>query len=168
MWRVRRWFAMLDVDAVRALAEEYAELFPQVYLRLHRRDGKRRHLSGASRAVLLHLGQTGPLTIGECAKHLGRAQSVVSEIVEQLEKNGLLARVRDADDRRRTLVWLTDAGRERLVLDQDVLSRAALLDAFGKMNAEERAMLIQGTRALVRASAAATNKRRTATTRRST
>jgi DNA-binding MarR family transcriptional regulator len=62
-------------------------LFPAVHLRLHRRDGNR-ELSGASRAVLMHLAQTGPMTIGECARHLGRAQSVVSEIVDQLERQG--------------------------------------------------------------------------------
>ena len=43
----------------------------------------------------------------------------------------LLSRMPDEADRRRTLVWLTDAGRERLVLDQDVLSRAALVARGG-------------------------------------
>jgi DNA-binding MarR family transcriptional regulator len=57
------------------------------------------------------------------------AARVVSEIVDQLEKNSLLSRMADEADRRRTLVWLTDAGRERLVADQDVLSRAALEEA---------------------------------------
>src|SRR6201999_1775671 len=94
----------------KASAAAYAELFPAVYLRFHRRDGKQRELSGASRGVLHHLAAAGPLTVGECAKHLDRAQSVVSEIVDQLESHGLLARVRDEGDRRRTLVWLTDGG----------------------------------------------------------
>jgi DNA-binding MarR family transcriptional regulator len=156
---VRPCSAMADQDTIEAAAEQYAELFPAVYLRLHRRDGKARQLSSVSRAVLMHLGQAGPLTIGECAKHLGRAQSVVSEIVEQLEKNGLLARMRDADDRRRTLVWLTEAARERLVADQEVLSRAALLRALGNMKPEERAMLVLGTRALVRAAQAGARDR---------
>jgi DNA-binding MarR family transcriptional regulator len=132
-------------------ARAYLELFPAVYLRFHRRDGKRRGLSQASRAVLMHLAQTGPLTIGACAKHLERAQSVVSEIVDQLEKNGLLARVRDEADRRRALVWLTDAARERLVEEQEVLSRAALETAVNAMSAKEREMLLAGTRALIRA-----------------
>jgi DNA-binding MarR family transcriptional regulator len=135
----------------KAAAEAYAELFPSVYLRFHRRDGKRRELASASRAVLLHLAGTGPLTIGECAKHLGRAQSVVSEIIAQLESHGLLARLRDENDRRRTLVWLTEAGRERLVREQEVLSRSALDRAFASMTALERTQLLEGTRALIRA-----------------
>ncbi len=124
-----------------ATARAYAALFPAVYLRFHRRDGKRRELSGASRAVLLHLAQSGPLTVGECARHLGRAQSVVSEIVDQLEQNRLLARderVRDENDRRRMLVWLTDEGRARLAEEQEVLSLAALERAMARMKPPAR------------------------------
>jgi len=138
-------------DDARTAADAYADLFPAVYLRLHRRDGKRSDLSGASRAVLLHLAQAGPLTIGECARHLDRAQSVVSEIVDQLEGHALVERVRDPDDKRRTQVWLTDAGRARLVADQEVLARDRLARAIAAMTPDERAMLIEGTRALVRA-----------------
>jgi DNA-binding MarR family transcriptional regulator len=134
-------------------AAAYAELFPAVYLRFHRRDGKHRELSAASRGVLLHLASAGPLTVGACAKHLERAQSVVSDMVDQLESHGLLARVRDARDRRRTLVWLTDEGRARLVEEQEVLSRSMLEQAFAKMTPEERSHLVLGTRALVRTAA---------------
>lgn len=132
-------------------AREYAGLFPAVYLRFHRRDGKHRELSGASRAVLLHLAESGPLTVGECAKHLGRAQSATSEIVDQLEKKRLLARVRDENDRRRTLVWLTDEARARLADEQQVLSLAALESAFRAMSPRQRQMLLEGTSALIEA-----------------
>jgi DNA-binding MarR family transcriptional regulator len=134
-----------------AAANAYAQLFPAVYLLFHRRDGKERDLSAASRGVLLHLAQAGPLTVGECARHLSRAQSVVTEIVDQLEKKELLARVRDAGDRRRTLVWLTDRGRARLEQDQEVLSRALLKEAFSRLSPRQRAALIASTRALVEA-----------------
>lgn len=132
-------------------AQSYLKLFPSVYLRFHRRDAKHSEMSGASRGVLMHLAQSGPLTVGECAEHLQRAQSVVSEIIEQLEKNGLLARVRDEADRRRTLVWLTDQGRARLIADQEVLSGEALESALAKMTPKLRVMLIEGTLALVQA-----------------
>ena len=49
---------------------------------------------GASRAVLEHLAMAGPLTIGEAAGHLNRAQSVVSEIVSHLTDQELLERKR--------------------------------------------------------------------------
>ncbi len=132
-------------------ARLYAELFPEVYLRFHRRDGKARDLSAASRAVLLHLVRTGPLTVGECAKHFDRAQSAVSELVDQLEGHGLVARVRDESDRRRALVWLTEAGRAQLIQDQQVLSVELLERAVSLMTESDRRCLIAATRALIHA-----------------
>jgi DNA-binding MarR family transcriptional regulator len=132
-------------------ARELGELFPQVYVRLHRRDGKQPQLAGASRAVLHHLAGAGPLTVGELAAHLDRAQSVASEIVDHLVDDGLLERMRDPKDRRRTLVWLTDAGQQLLERDREVLSRELVTAAMARMTAEERAALITGMRALVRA-----------------
>ncbi len=104
-------------------ADAFCEAFPATFLAFHRRDGRRTELTNASRAVLQHLAQAGPVSIGEAARHLDRAQSVVSEIVAQLEGHGLLEREPDPDNRRRTLVWLTTAGLERLRADADVLDR---------------------------------------------
>ena len=76
-------------------AGEFEELFRAVYLTFHRRYGPRSQLPGASAAVLEHLALAGPLTIGETAAHLRRAQSVVSEIVTHLERQSLLEREDD-------------------------------------------------------------------------
>lgn len=160
---------MTEKTDVAAIAETYAELFPLVYLRLHRRDHKRSELTGASRAVLMHLAQTGPLTIGACALHLGRAQSVVTEIVSQLERHGLVARMRDEQDRRRTEVWLTDTGRARLVREQEVLERSLVEAALARMRPADRAALLRGTRALTEAASLPSPKtptRKTTTRRR--
>ena len=109
------------VTEERAQAERFAELFRAVYLTFHRRDGPRSQLAGASRSVLEHLALAGPLTIGEAAAHLARAQSVISEIVTHLERQGLLERENDPADRRRTLIWLTPTGHEALRRDREVL-----------------------------------------------
>ena len=130
-------------------AAAFAALFRAVYLTYHRRDGPRSGLTGASRAVLGHLAHTGPLTIGEAALHLDRAQSVVSEIVDGLERRGLLTRDRDPADRRRTLVWLTPAGIEALRRDAEVLSEDALAAALARMAPDDRAALLTGTAALL-------------------
>src|SRR5215470_11634026 len=58
-------------------------------------DGPRSQLPNASLAVLEHLAHAGPLTVGEAAAHLNRAQSVVSEIVSHLERQGMLEREGD-------------------------------------------------------------------------
>jgi DNA-binding MarR family transcriptional regulator len=136
-------------------AASFAALFRTIYLTYHRRDGPRSGLTGASRAVLGHLAHTGPLTIGEAALHLDRAQSVVSEIVDGLERRGLLIRDRDRDrdpaDRRRTLVWLTPAGIEALRRDAEVLSEDALAAAIARMTDSDRTSLLTGAAALLAA-----------------
>jgi DNA-binding MarR family transcriptional regulator len=132
-----------------AAAARVAELFPAMYLRFHRRDEPRSDLGAAARATLVHLANTGPLTVGEIARHLSRAQSVVSEIVDHLVDKGLLERMRDAKDRRRTLVWLSDAGFAALERDREVLSRELLLRATRGMTPVERENLVAGMSALL-------------------
>ncbi len=146
---------MSDHQKADASANEFAELFPAVYLRFHRRDAKRDALPAASRAILQHLTVAGPVAVGEMALHVQRAQSVVSEVVDHLERDGLLERVRDPRDRRRALVWLTEAGLAYLERDRDVLSRELLARAMARMTPATRAALLRGTRALIRADAGA-------------
>jgi DNA-binding MarR family transcriptional regulator len=122
-------------------ARQFGELFPAVYLRFHRRDGKQRQL----------LAQTGPLTVGEMAKHLDRAQSVVSEIVDHLQADGLLERMTDPSDKRRTLVWLSDQGLALLEQEREVLSSELLARAMDRMQPRARRALLSGMRALLAA-----------------
>jgi len=130
-------------------AGEFAELFRAVYLTFHRRDGPRSQLPNASLAVLEHLALAGPLTIGEAAAHLHRAQSVVSEIVSHLERQGMLERESDPADRRRTLIWLTTAGQDTLRRQREVLSTDLLADALSRLPADQVAGLLGALRALV-------------------
>ena len=130
-------------------AGEFEELFRAVYLTFHRRDGPRSQLPGASAAVLEHLALAGPLTIGEAAAHLRRAQSVVSEIVAHLERQGLLEREADPADRRRTMIWLTAAGHTALRRHREVLSEDLLAAALSQMDPAQAAALLGGLRALV-------------------
>ena len=132
-----------------AQAERFAELFRAVYLTFHRRDGPRAQLPGASRAVLEHLALAGPLTVGEAAAHLSRAQSVVSDIVTHLERQGLLEREGDPADRRRTLIWLTPHGREVLRRDREVLGVDHLARALARLPPGQADQLVTGLRALV-------------------
>jgi DNA-binding MarR family transcriptional regulator len=132
-------------------AERFAERFRAVYLTFHRRDGPRSELQGASRAVLEHLAMAGPVTIGEAAAHLNRAQSVISEIVSHLEEQGLLERESDPADRRRTLIWLTPAGHSALRQDREVLGLDLLARAFARVPPRQADQLVAGLQALVQA-----------------
>jgi DNA-binding MarR family transcriptional regulator len=137
------------VTEERAQAERFAELFRAVYLTFHRRDGPRSQLAGASRAVLEHLALAGPLTVGEAARHMDRAQSVISEIVAHLERQGLLEREDDPADRRRTLIWLAPAGHEALRRDHEVLGVDHLARAMARLPPGRADDLIAGLRTLV-------------------
>lgn len=132
-----------------ARAERFAELFRAVYLTFHRRDRPRTELPGASRAVLEHLALAGPLAIGEAAAHMRRAQSVISEIVTHLERDGLLEREIDPEDRRRTLIWLTPDGHEALRRDRDVLGIDLLARAMARLPPDQADALNAGMRALI-------------------
>jgi DNA-binding MarR family transcriptional regulator len=137
------------VTTERTRAERFAELFRAVYATYHRRDGPRGQLASASRAVLEHLALAGPLTIGEAAAHMSRAQSVISEIVTHLERQGLLERESDPADRRRTLVWLTPDGHAALRRDREVLAVDLLSAAMARLPPGEADALIGGLRTLV-------------------
>ena len=138
-----------DVTEERAQAERFAELFRAVYLTFHRRDEPRSQLAGASRSVLEHLALAGPLTIGEAAAHMARAQSVISEIVTHLERQGLLEREDDPADRRRTLIWLTPSGHEALRRDHEVLGVDHLARTMARLPPGRADDLIAGLRILV-------------------
>lgn len=132
-------------------ARAFERAFAAAYLVFHRRDRAREELSGASRAVLLHLSLSGPLSVGAAATHLGRAQSVVSEIVSQLQRHGWVERLDDPADRRRTLVWLTAEGRSRLEADRRVLSLDLVGAALQRLHADQRTAVVAGLQALVNA-----------------
>jgi len=144
---------MHDVRAasVAGTAAEFADLFPAVYLRFHARMRKDERLTPQMSAILNHLAMSGPLTVSEMAHHFDRAQSVVSEIVDGLVRKELLERMRDARDRRRTLVWLTDRATEALRRDREVLDRDRVARAMRTLTEREREGLLSGMRALVRA-----------------
>ena len=99
--------------------------------------------------MLDHLALAGPLTVGEAAAHMSRAQSVISEIVNHLERQGLLEREDDPADRRRTLIWLTPRGHEALRRDREVLSVDQVARAMARLPPGQADELIAGLRSLV-------------------
>ena len=62
-------------------------------------------------AVLEALKHLGPLQQGELCQKILRSGSNVTTVVDNLERDGLVRRVRDESDRRIQVVNLTDKGR---------------------------------------------------------
>ena len=131
-------------------SREFVELFHRVYERFHRRDRvDAPRISPESLAVLSHLHRSGPLTIREAGRHFQRSQSATSELVSRLERRGLVERLADERDRRRTLVWLTPEGESVLAKNTRVLSEALLAHAFRQMDPEEAREVTRALRALL-------------------
>jgi DNA-binding MarR family transcriptional regulator len=53
----------------------------------------------------------GTLSAGDLARRISLSQATITDIVKRLESRGLVLRVRDAQDRRRVMVQLTEAGQ---------------------------------------------------------
>ena len=63
------------------------------------------------RALDLVLAADGPRSAGDLTRALGLSPAATTTVIDRLERAGLVARVRDADNRRRVLVSATDAAR---------------------------------------------------------
>lgn len=66
-------------------------------------------------AILEAVYHLGPLQQGELCRKILRSGSNVTTVVDNLERDGLVQRVRHVDDRRIQIVHLTDKGRALLV-----------------------------------------------------
>jgi DNA-binding MarR family transcriptional regulator len=142
-------------------ATAFCDLFPKLYLRFchrHEPGRDRARVTPQQDAVLHHLAMSGPLTVGEMALHFGRAQSVVSEIASGLLAKSLLEKMADARDRRRTLVWLSDEGREVLERRSQVLDPRRVEGAMKALSPEVREALVAALSSLVEAADADTRK----------
>ncbi len=133
-------------------AREFGALYRELYrLAVRRVDDGREVMSAETTALLLHLSQTGPLTLTELAQHLDRSPSTLSAKVGELESRGLLARQRDDVDARRALIWLTAQGRHALIQALEVLDSDALAAAAGRLDALRLTQLLDGLRTLIAA-----------------
>jgi DNA-binding MarR family transcriptional regulator len=146
----RRRATMRGVERLKEQSRAFSRLFGEVFTLFRRRIPKRAGLTPESWAVLEHFRLAGPLTVTEAGRHMDRAQSVMSERIDHLEKKGLLRRLRDERDRRRVLVWLTPEGQERLARESQVLDEDRLVRALARMRVDERVRLLASIERLLK------------------
>ena len=91
-------------------------------------------------AVLEALYHLGPMTAGEVSQKILKSGSNLTTVIDNLERDGLVRRERDANDRRVVNVHLTEAGSRKIaaVLPGHV---AALVEEFGILSASEQETL---------------------------
>jgi MarR family 2-MHQ and catechol resistance regulon transcriptional repressor len=91
-------------------------------------------------AVLEALYHLGPMTQGEVSMKVLKSGSNMTTVIDNLERDGLVRRERDAKDRRVIHVHLTEAGTSKL---EAVLPRhvTALVEEFSVLSASEQETL---------------------------
>lgn len=135
-----------------AFADRFALNFQDVYLHAVRRvRDKRDQLTPETTAFLLHLAEAGPMTLTELSRHLSRAPSTLSEMVDHLAAKALVRRDPDPTDARRALIWLTAGGRETLTREMQVLDADRLARAAAQLPPERRDLLAETLAELVHA-----------------
>ncbi|MEC0176796.1 MarR family transcriptional regulator [Paenibacillus favisporus] len=100
------------------------------------------YLTGPRLRVLLDVSQFGNIRMSELAKNLGVEARVMTQYVDTLEGQNLLVRMPDPNDRRATLVKLTEEAlpiieKARLIMEQ------AAEKIFEGISIDSRVQLIQ-------------------------
>jgi MarR family transcriptional regulator, lower aerobic nicotinate degradation pathway regulator len=91
-------------------------------------------------AVLNHLSESGPLSQQDLGRALRINPSNLVGLLDLLEADGMLVRVRDTHDRRRHLVTITPLGRRRLIRAWEA-AEAAESDLLSPLSDQEREQL---------------------------
>jgi DNA-binding MarR family transcriptional regulator len=97
-------------------------------------------IGGRDYSTLAILVTDQPESQQELARLIGKAPPVMVAALDELEERGLVARRRSTRDRRRTVVEVTDAGREMLA-KADAIADRLMEEIFGALTADERAGL---------------------------
>jgi DNA-binding MarR family transcriptional regulator len=130
------------------------EAYPRIYFACHRRhvydDEQRRLVSVHQASILDHLDAIESTVLSDLAKHMGVTASTMSLAIDRLERGGYVVRERDASDRRRVRIRLTDAG-VRVRRANSVLDPALVAEMLEQLTAGERREALRGLQLLARA-----------------
>jgi DNA-binding MarR family transcriptional regulator len=106
-------------------------------------------LSPTQGAALATLDRHGPLTPSELAARERIQRPTATRLIGRLEGQGLVARTRDPEDGRSTLIALTDAGRA-LLAEQRTRKNAFLERRLRELAPEDREVLARAAHLLDR------------------
>jgi len=104
-------------------------------------------IGASSIAALATVERTGPIRLGDLARHEGVTAATLSRIVSVLEEEGYAVRTTDADDRRSSWLDVTSAGRR--LLDGVRRDRAAIIGRrLERLSPEQRVALASALHAI--------------------
>ena len=134
-------------DAIDLIATTLASRASRMTRLLVRTSGPH-ELSRTEVGVLLTL-LDGPRRITELAATEALAQPTVTQLVDKLQKRGLVVRERSGDDGRVVLVAISELGRERLEALR-ARSREVMRETLKELSDEELGELVAATETLGR------------------
>jgi DNA-binding MarR family transcriptional regulator len=120
--------------------EDVAEGLEQAAILMVRHIPFSAALSLTASMALDALNREGPVRVTTLAAAAGIGQPSMTELIQRLERQGLVARVDDPGDGRAALVTITNAGRA-LLDDQRRNRRNRLAELFTALPAEDEATL---------------------------
>ena len=105
----------------------------------------RADLSTTAATTLNRLEREGPFRLTSLAATEGVSQPSMTQLIQRLERGGLVTRLPDPDDGRAALIGITDAGRA--LLDQRRgMRRERLAVLVAALTAEEQCALVNAAR----------------------
>ena len=132
------------------------EAYPRIYFACHTRHVRDPQtgadVSAHQASILDHLDEIDPMSMTDLAGHMGVTVATMSLAIDRLEDKGYVRRERDAKDRRRVLLRITNGGlcvREA----KSVLDPVRVEQVLGHLSPAERDHALKGLHLLARASA---------------
>jgi DNA-binding MarR family transcriptional regulator len=112
--RMRQLFDPMKVDMSVVEAMAALRIAGRALHHMHERWAEKHALSEGRLGVLFRLYRCGPTPLGDLATDLDTTPRNITGLVDHLERDGLVERVHDTEDRRSVHARLTESGRTRI------------------------------------------------------
>ncbi len=98
-------------------------------------------LTGPQALVLKEINAHKRISAGEVARQVSLSQATITDIIKRLEQRGLVTRVRDLSDRRKTMLEVTKEGKV-LIKAAPPLLQEQFTKRFSKLQSWEQTLLL--------------------------
>ncbi|WCE28400.1 MarR family winged helix-turn-helix transcriptional regulator [Vibrio sp. SCSIO 43137] len=98
-------------------------------------------LTGPQLILMRSIEELGEVTIKQLSGHTNMSQATATAILDRLERNGYVQRIRSTQDKRKVHAYLTEAGKERLEAAPTPL-QDSFIRKFQKLDEWEQSLLL--------------------------
>ncbi|MEH0664734.1 MarR family transcriptional regulator [Vibrio scophthalmi] len=98
-------------------------------------------LTGPQLILMRSIRELGEVTIRELSNHTNMSQATATTILDRLERNDLVKRVRSVQDKRKVHAHLTDKGRQ-VLSEAPMPLQQSFINKFQKLEEWEQSLLL--------------------------